>query len=471
MSSRITQSVVKVIAFAFSLLIVIMVSPAASGQVLSAADVNLKDVDVYEYSYRNWNNANTGAWGGMSIGTNINGMAGTRRRAFFWFDVDAVRAIAGNPTEVKLQLSYSMPEGNAASVNVFRVMEPWKEGDGMYHSGQVEPNAPPGVICWSRQPGYDRSNPVARYTFSRPAGAGGVAAIDITKLYQAWISGRYTNYGLVLVAADEQRDRFKIDIQTSETSWSDQRPRLIVAGGSVVPGTGDQLTITYCDGSTQVIRLDQPASKVASIGFPCTGGLHVDPPGPGGGGGTTNLAPQVWQPHRTNEGVTHTSGDQLCVQAKRPGGAWFTTRRPYDFSRDYTVELDFMLHDTDNHYIIIYSDGFVSINIDWGVDLGHVQPGASWNLVNGLANLEIGKWYTFRVDAQPWQGTFDLYLNGRKLSTAQGLPSPPADYHTASSQITDSGVIFFGDPDDISYQGGSYNRGSGCWRNLKVSVR
>jgi hypothetical protein len=457
---------------AVSLLMLIMVSPIARGQALSPADVSLKDADVKQRAHHNWHNANTGGWGEMSVGTNINGMANTRRRAFIWFDADAVHSFAGNPTEVKLQLSYTISEGSAGTVNVFRVKEPWQEGEGMFHSGQVEPHAPSGVICWSRQPEYDSLKIMARYNFGRPAGGVGQAEIDISNLYQGWVSERYPNYGLVFVAANERQDRFKIDIHTSESSETDNRPKLLVSGGSG-PEPGDQLTITYCDGSTQVVKLDQPSSNVASIGFPCAGSPDPGPGGggPGGGGDSINLPVHLWSPLRNSEGTTRVSGNQMCVQSMRPGGAWFTTQRTYNFSREYTVELDFLLNETDNHYLVIYSDGFVSIDIDSGVDLGHIQPDDPRSLASGLANLDVNRWYSIRVEAQPWKGTFDLYLNDRRMSTARRLPSPPGFYHTASPQINDPGLIFFGDPDDSSNQGGRKNRGSACWRRIKVTIR
>jgi hypothetical protein len=455
---------------AVSLLILIMVSPTAFGQALSAADVSLLDADVNQRAHHNWDNANFGGWDSMSVGTNINGMAKTRLRAFIWFDADAVRSLAGNPTEVKLQLTYTMSEGTAGPVNVYRVKEPWKEGEGMFHSGQVEPHAAPGVICWSRQPDYD-SRIMGRYNFGRPAGGVGQAEIDISSLYKGWVQERFPNYGLVLVAANERQDRFKIDIHTSESSETDKRPKLLVSGGG--PGPGDQLTITYCDGSTQVVKLDQPSSNVATIGFPCAGSPD---PGPGGGGpdgdgDSISLPVQLWTPLRNSEGTTRVSANQMCVQSMRPGGAWFTTQRTYSFSREYTVELDFMLNETDNHYLVIYSDGFVSIDIDSGVDLGHIQPDDPGSLASGLANLDINRWHSIRVEAQPWKGTFDLYLDDHKVSTARRLPTPPGFYHTASPQINDPELIFFGDPDDSSNQGGRKNRGSACWRRIKVTIR
>lgn len=180
-----------------------------------------------------------------------------------------------------------------------------------------------------------------------------------------------------------------------------------------------------------------------------------------------HFAADSWQPHSLTEGRCTSQQNQLCIDAMHPGGAWFTTRRPYEFANDYTVRFDVKLNTSDNHFPILYSDGFIYVMIDWGTRLGHYQPGRSYNLKD-IVNLQQGRWYKIRIEAHPSQKTFDLYLDNRLISTATGI-IPFKNYHTTSPQITDSGVIWLGDADSVAYRGGRYNRGSLCWKNITVT--
>ena len=247
----------------------------ASSMTFTAGQVNLADVDVYEYAYRNWNNANAGAWQSMSLGTNITGIPNTRRRVYIWFNVDALRPHIAAGERITLDLSYSLSDGNNAMVNVYRVAESWIEGEGIYHSGQVEPTASGGAISWNRQPAWDSARVWAQHRFSIPSGR---ASIDITELCRAWVTGQYANRGLMMAAADEQRDRFKIDFPTSESDRIELRPALSsTGGGGSGVGGGNALTITYCDGSSQTVTLTQSAAGIRSIDFGCGGGLPQPP--------------------------------------------------------------------------------------------------------------------------------------------------------------------------------------------------
>lgn len=175
----------------------------------------------------------------------------------------------------------------------------------------------------------------------------------------------------------------------------------------------------------------------------------------------------VWQPHKTSEGNYSKNPGELCVESMKPGGAWFTTPRPYNFENDYQVFFDVKLNAPDNHFPILYSDGFVFVDIDWGTVLGHVQPGATYGLKSGLGNLEVGKWYQIRVDAHPTKNSFDLYLNNELKSTATNI-SYPLELHTFSKQINNENCIWLGDADDVTFRGGNYNKGAVCWRNIIV---
>lgn len=206
------------------------------------------------------------------------------------------------------------------------------------------------------------------------------------------------------------------------------------------------------------------------IVFPASGGVatggavppaHVVP-----GAGNYILAPGRWQAHQNAAGRCSASGGQLCIDAMKPGGAYFTTRRPYALDRDYTVSFDVRLNEADNHWVVLYSDGFIQVNIDWGTALVHVNGP---NGIKRAGSLTANQWHSIRAVAHPSQGTFDVYVDGAKVSTATNIRFPHS-YHLASKApgISED-VIFIGDPDSVAYRGGAYNRGSVCWRNIRLS--
>ncbi|WP_457575620.1 PGAP1-like alpha/beta domain-containing protein [Desulfomarina sp.] len=181
----------------------------------------------------------------------------------------------------------------------------------------------------------------------------------------------------------------------------------------------------------------------------------------------TSLFPvNTWERHSLSGGQCTIQGNQLCIDAMQPGGAWFTTYRPYKLVGDYTVRFDIKLNTSDNHFPILYSDGFIYMMIDWGTMLAHYQPGRPYNLKD-VMNLEQGRWYKIRIEAHPSQKSFDLYLDNKLISKASGI-IPMHDAHTAPPQITDGSVIWMGDADSTAYRGGNYNRGSICWRGIAV---
>ena len=176
-----------------------------------------------------------------------------------------------------------------------------------------------------------------------------------------------------------------------------------------------------------------------------------------------------WTPYQNGQGSVSLQQSNLCINSMNAGGAWAETTRLHDISTEYTVELDFKVTEQDNHYIIIYSDGYLHLDIDWGTALSHFQPGAPYSVRQFPGNLQPNQWYRIRMDAHPSQGTFDVYIDGSKVSTATGLTATnTSDFRTIHSMVNCTDCIFFGDPDDITYRGGNYNRGSACWRNITV---
>lgn len=177
-----------------------------------------------------------------------------------------------------------------------------------------------------------------------------------------------------------------------------------------------------------------------------------------------------WIPYQNGQGTVSLQQSNLCINSMKTGGAWAETPRLHDISTDYTVELDFKVTEKDNHYIIIYSDGYLHLDIDWGTALSHHQPGAPYSLRQFPGNLQLNQWYKIKMNAYPSQGTFDVYIDGSKVSTATGLTATNISaFHSIHRLVNCTDCIFFGDPDDSSYNGGTYNRGSACWRNISVT--
>ncbi len=214
--------------------------------------------------------------------------------------------------------------------------------------------------------------------------------------------------------------------------------------------------------------VDNVVVFAASGGAPTPGALpppaHVVP-----GAGNYVLAPGRWQAHQNGAGRCSASGTQLCIESMGPGGAYFTTRRPYAIDRDYTVSFDVKLAQRDNHIITLYSDGFIYVDIDWGIELGHAQPGAPYNLKRGLGNLEPGRWYAIKVVAHPGQHSFDVFLDGKKVSTATNINFMVSHHLLLKPEGVSRETIYFGDADNTSLGGGAYNRGAACWRNIRLS--
>lgn len=172
-----------------------------------------------------------------------------------------------------------------------------------------------------------------------------------------------------------------------------------------------------------------------------------------------------WYPQKNGGNTYEITQETICINSMNPGGAW--AERPvevYNPYIDYTVEFDFKLLEQNTHWFVLYSDGFLFLLVDWGTDLKNYPS-------NALSfNLEIDRWYTIRMEAQPTKGTYDIYIDDTKQGTATGITHSNVNYYaTSSSYINDSSTIFIGDPDDTSYNGGTYNRGSGCWKTIHIT--
>ncbi len=387
------------------------------------------DAYVYAYSYRNWNRSNRGKYDQLRAGRHP---VGGESRTYIRFDLSGV-----NPADVGKAIlvlhHFQTTGGNGVDLGIFRVTASWLEGSDTYHSGSVEKTAGPGELSWVQQPPSD-PYPVA--SFNPGTGMQDTTTVDITPLVRQWTQGT-PNFGLMI------KPMGNVSGNSGESVYlfasRERNPDLDPPKGTF-------------KGPILVISKGAPGQPFSS---------HP--------GGNQQASVSGWQGHTTSGGKFSASGSLLCIDSMKPGGAWFTKPRPYGFDRDYVVEFDFRLDTTDNHFPVLFSDGFVFVDVDWGTDLGHYQPGLSYGVRNHLFNLRKGQWYHIRVKARPSKGEFALYLDGRLLSTATGI-SVLHDYHTLSPQITDPGVIWFGDPDSTAYRGGRYNRGKVCWKNISIRI-
>ena len=158
----------------------------------------------------------------------------------------------------------------------------------------------------------------------------------------------------------------------------------------------------------------------------------------------------------------------LAVSSMTPGAAWFHRDRPYSQARPYSVEFDARITERDNHWMTLYSDAFLYLVVDWGTEVKHWQPGLAYGISSGLATFEPDRWYRIRMEARPAEREFDVYIDGRKVSTARNL-TPPHISHVDQipGQTVGQDMIWLGDADDLRYRGGAYNRGAAEWRNFQ----
>jgi hypothetical protein len=208
----------------------VAVGGTAGGQakvtIFNSEQLNLKDADVYQYEYLNWNNANWGGNQSMFVASNIDGKANTRRRIYVWFDINSIPGGAANWDKVELELNLGLSQiAGDLNIKAFRVAAAWNEGEGVFVADQKAPNAGPGLISWSSQPEWDSAKAWA----SAIAGdKKGPVRWDITELVKAWRSGQFPNYGVVLVGEGEGSVSYGKGFISSESSNADLRPKLVV---------------------------------------------------------------------------------------------------------------------------------------------------------------------------------------------------------------------------------------------------
>jgi len=237
------------------------------------------DGEVYAYSYRNWNRANSGLYANMGAGWDP---TGGEKRSYLRFavpsDVGISRAV--------LKLYQTHNWGPVHQLGVYRVTGPWEEGDDTYHSGQVEKTADPGELCWMQQPSFDTT--LVSTFISAAAGESGTAPswvqVDITPMVQQWQAGT-PNYGLVIKTTKGNPTAndpvAKCQFRTKESPDPQYRPVLEISTGGTAPPVSTSIPTptpagtaliaesrTVMTGSTvQVPVYFQNAQNVGSLGF------------------------------------------------------------------------------------------------------------------------------------------------------------------------------------------------------------
>lgn len=171
-----------------------------------------------------------------------------------------------------------------------------------------------------------------------------------------------------------------------------------------------------------------------------------------------------WQAVATGGNAVTINGDEICIQSMDHGTGFATQRRFYDFGQDYEITFDFRLEEKNNHWFILYSDTFVHLHIDWGTDLFFMGPGNT-----KITNLEVGRWYPFRIDAQPSMKRYTIDIDGNQVASAAnvtpGTLDVGADLGTSGTDGAIGEWIYVGDDEKTSY-----DRGSACWKNLTISA-
>jgi len=194
--------------------------------IYTSKQLNLKDVDVYQFDYLNWHNTNWGGNPSMYVSSNLGGKENTRRRVYIWFDFNTIPGSADNWDKVELELNL----GDAAiagdlNIKAYRAAGAWVEGEGVYVGKQNAPNAGAGEISWNLQPEWDSGKSWA----SAVAGdKEGPVRWDITELVKAWRSGQFPNYGLVLVGEGEGSANYSKGFFSSESPNAELRPKVVV---------------------------------------------------------------------------------------------------------------------------------------------------------------------------------------------------------------------------------------------------
>ncbi len=190
------------------------------------------DADVYAYSYRNWNKANSGSAVTITAGYHPQG---GEKRVYMRFELPEVQRVEKAVLRLYQYYAGGQPYHR---LGVFRVTAPWQEGTGTSHYGQDEPTAKSGEISWVNQPTFDPDPVIA---FQPPETSNTRIGIDITGLVNQWLAGT-PNYGLVLKVADPPNPNMPnswYGFMSRECEESAKRPVLeLTTAAAATGGTG-----------------------------------------------------------------------------------------------------------------------------------------------------------------------------------------------------------------------------------------
>ncbi|MCG2810966.1 MAG: DNRLRE domain-containing protein [Candidatus Aminicenantes bacterium] len=192
------------------------------------------DSHVYAYSYRNWNKSNWGKYENIGAGWNP---TGGEKRAFLKFDLAGIDPNSVKKATLKLYHNHT-GGGNAVDIGVYRVMSPWQEGSGTYHSGQTEKTASYGEISWDNQPSVDRY-PVVYFNPGQEINKW--IEVDVTSLIKAWLTG-VPNHGMAIKVVENYlgKSESQYGFRSREFEEIDKRPVLVLSGsGGLQEPKGD----------------------------------------------------------------------------------------------------------------------------------------------------------------------------------------------------------------------------------------
>jgi hypothetical protein len=142
----------------------------------------------------------------------------------------------------------------------------------------------------------------------------------------------------------------------------------------------------------------------------------------------------------------------LKMVSQGEGYAWGKTHElPIDTSQDFSLGTYFMVPNSNNHWYPVLDTNCVHIVIDYSTNL------IAWQGTHGgilpINSLNPGQWYYIRADIHPQTQTYDIYLDGVYITTANFL-NPVEEMFP---------YIRMGD-----IHSGSYDHGEGFWDGINV---
>lgn len=237
--------------------------PGGGNDLNNVSTSDWEEVDVYEYNYRNWPNANWAEWATVAVGSRLGGEASSRR-TYLIFDTDKYLSKWDGKEKVELEFWGDSRKPTGADISIYRVSSPWNPGTGTYISGKPMPTAQDNEITWNNQPNIDFTREWA--SLSIPANASySNWRWDITDLVREWKNQSFPNYGLVMMIKGEGTVVANYSFSSSE--HTKDRPRLVIGGD---PATGS-ISSNKCSGDEFYGFIpDESISENATLSMPIT---------------------------------------------------------------------------------------------------------------------------------------------------------------------------------------------------------